>query len=66
MPGDFRCDLTNVCALLPLPPIAHAAAGASGARHSLRPPVGEGGTQMQNSRETRGEVAKLSLDVIAN
>jgi hypothetical protein len=45
--------------------IAHAAAGASGARHSLRPLIAEGGTFWQNSRETRGEIAKLCLAVIA-
>jgi hypothetical protein len=37
------------------------AAGASSARHSLRPLFSEGGTLMQNSRETRGEIAKLWL-----
>jgi hypothetical protein len=36
-----------------------AAAGASGARHSLRPLIGEGGNSKQNSREARGEIAKL-------
>jgi hypothetical protein len=36
-------------------------AGASGARHSLRPLIGEGGTFEQTSRETRGEIAKLCL-----
>jgi hypothetical protein len=34
------------------------AAGASGARHSLRPLYEEGGTLEQNSREMRGEIAK--------
>jgi hypothetical protein len=43
-----------------------AAAGASGARHSLRPLISEGGTCTQNSRETRGEIAKLCLTVIAS
>jgi hypothetical protein len=62
MPGVFRYDLTNVCALLPLPPIAHAAAGASGAWHSLRPLTEAGGTFGQNSRETRGEIVKLCLN----
>jgi hypothetical protein len=44
MPGDFRCDLTNACAHYPLP-LHTRLAGASGARHSLRPLIGEGGTQ---------------------
>jgi hypothetical protein len=38
-----------------------AAAGASGARHSLRPLIGEGGMFSQNSRGLRGEIAKLWL-----
>ncbi|WP_291556567.1 hypothetical protein, partial [Bradyrhizobium sp.] len=42
-----------------------AAAGAPGARHSLRPLMAEGGTFWQNSRETRGEIAKLRFVVIA-
>jgi hypothetical protein len=36
-------------------------AGASGARHSLRPLIGEGKDFRQNSRETRGEIADLRL-----
>jgi hypothetical protein len=42
------------------------AAGALGARHSLRPLFSEGGTFKQNSRERRGEIAKLYLTVIAS
>jgi hypothetical protein len=38
-----------------------AAAGASGARHSLRPLMKEGGNSKQNSRGTCGEIAKLYL-----
>jgi hypothetical protein len=38
-----------------------AAAGASGARHSLRPLIEEGGTFTQNSGARRGEIAKLCL-----
>jgi hypothetical protein len=34
-------------------------AGASGARHSLRPLIEEGKDFQQDSRETRGEIAKL-------
>src|SRR5216683_2150474 len=36
-----------------------AAAGASGARHSLRPLTSGGRTFTQNSRARRGEIAKL-------
>jgi hypothetical protein len=38
-----------------------AAAGASSARHSLRPLNSEGRNQEQNSRGLRGEIAKLRL-----
>ena len=41
------------------------AAGASCARHSLRPLISEGRTSMQNSGAGRGEIAKSCLDVIA-
>ena len=40
-----------------------AAAGASDARHSLRPLNSEGRTFQQNSREMRGEIAKLWLRI---
>src|ERR1700690_2064361 len=36
-----------------------AAAGASGARHSLRPLIGEGQTIRVNLAQTCGEIAKL-------
>src|SRR6476469_6984831 len=36
-----------------------AAAGASGARHSLRPLISESGTNGKTSRQTGGEIAKL-------
>jgi hypothetical protein len=37
-----------------------AAAGASGARHSLRPLIFKGlHVSLENSREIRGEIAKL-------
>jgi hypothetical protein len=39
---------------------AHEAAGAKGARRSPRPLIAEGG-KLMNSRETRGEIAKLCL-----
>jgi hypothetical protein len=44
---------------------AHKAAGASSARHSLRPLISAGRISMQNSRDTRGEIVKLCPDVIA-
>jgi hypothetical protein len=37
---------------------AHEAAGASGARHSLRPLISEGGTFGPKLARTRGEIAK--------
>jgi hypothetical protein len=36
-----------------------AAAGASGARHSLRPLISRAGRFRQTSRETRGEIARV-------
>jgi hypothetical protein len=45
---------------------ARKAAGASGARHSLRPLYEEGGTIEQNSGASRGEIAKSYLAVIAS
>jgi hypothetical protein len=45
---------------------ARKAAGASGARHSLRPLYEEGGTIEQNSGASRGEIANLYLPVIAS
>jgi hypothetical protein len=36
--------------------------GASGARHSLRPLIGEGGMFQQTSRKTCGEIAEVWLD----
>src|SRR6202171_1613087 len=38
------------------------AAGALGARHSLRPLISEGGRRWQNSRGIRGEIAELWLE----
>jgi hypothetical protein len=42
---------------------AHKAAGAFSARHSLRPRISEGGILQQNSRDLRGEIAKLCVRV---
>ena len=44
---------------------AHEAAGASNARHSLRPLMAEGGRFQQNSDVSSREIAKLCLVVIA-
>jgi hypothetical protein len=44
---------------------AHAAADAPSVRHSLRPLIGGQGISRQNSREMRGEIAKLCFVVIA-
>jgi hypothetical protein len=40
---------------------AREAAGAWRARHSLRPPISRAGRQGNNSRASRGEIAKLWL-----
>jgi hypothetical protein len=58
MPGDSGVTVVTNARAFYTP---RAAAGASGARHSLRPLIEEGGTLMQNSREMRGENAKLWL-----
>jgi hypothetical protein len=55
-----------VCAFLPLPPFAHAAAGASGARHSLRPLSAEGGTFPTKLARTRGEIEKACSKRLKN
>ena len=57
MPGVS--GVTVVTTLVCLFYFACEAAGASCARHSLRPLIEEGGTSEQNSREMRGEIAKL-------
>src|SRR5450755_2330350 len=59
MPGDSGVTVvtTLVCSFY----FACEAAGASSARHSLRPLNWRAGVSRQNSRETRGEIAKLRL-----
>jgi hypothetical protein len=59
MPGESGVTVvtTLVCFLL----FTHEAAGASSARHSLRPLISEGGNSRQNSGAMRGEIAKLRL-----
>src|SRR6187399_391702 len=47
--------VTNSCVCF----FTHEAAGASRARHSLRPLISEDRTFRQNSREACGEIAKL-------
>jgi hypothetical protein len=44
---------------------AYEAAGALGARHSLRPLISEGGKFQLKLARTCGEIAKLYSDVIA-
>src|ERR1700731_5107876 len=63
MPGESGVTVVTmlVCSFY----FACEAAGASRARHSLRPLFSEGKTLKQNSREMRGEIAKLYPDVIA-
>jgi hypothetical protein len=57
MPGDSGVTVVTmlVCSFY----FAREAAGASRARHSLRPLISEGRISRQNSRETCGEIAKL-------
>jgi len=58
MPGDSGVTVvTNARVYY----TTRAAAGASGARHSLRPLISESGTNDKTSRETGGEIAKLCL-----
>ena len=59
MPGDS--GVTVVTTLVCYLHTAHEAAGASGARHSLRPLSSGGRRSGKNSREMRGEIAKLCL-----
>jgi hypothetical protein len=56
MPGDTGVTVVTilVCSFY----LACEAAGASCARHSLRPPSSEEGRWQQNSRDSRGEIAK--------
>jgi hypothetical protein len=61
MPGDFRCDRGDYARVLFS--FAREAAGASRARHSLRPLIFRRRDLFkQTSRETRGEIAKLRLE----
>jgi hypothetical protein len=60
MPGDFRCDRGDY-ARVPCFIIAREAAGASSARHSLRPLISRGATLRVKLACTRGEIAKLCL-----
>ncbi len=53
--------VTNACAFY----TTHAAADAPSVRHSLRPLIGRAERAGQNSRETRGEIVDVYLDVIA-
>src|SRR5881227_594228 len=64
MPGGFRCDRGDYARVL-TSLIAREASGASSARHSLRPLNFQGQDFKANSRETRGEIAKLCLNKAA-
>src|SRR5450759_4958696 len=63
MPGDP--GVTVVTTLVCYLHTAHEAAGASGARHSLRPLIGEGGTSKaklaRNARRDREAVSERRL-----
>jgi hypothetical protein len=62
MPGVSGVTVvTNACAFY----TTHAAAGASSARHSLRPLMRWAGCYKVNLARMRGEIAKLWLHVIA-
>jgi hypothetical protein len=62
MPGVSGVTVViNACAFC----TPHAAAGASSARHSLRPLISEGRNVPIKLARMRGEIAKLYLDVIA-
>jgi len=58
MPGDFRCDRGDYARVLYFI-FAREAAGASSARHSLRPLISEGATLRTKLARMRGEIAKL-------
>jgi len=60
MPGET--GVTVVTMLVCLFYFACEAAGASSARHSLRPLISESGTFWQTSRETCGEIAELCFE----
>src|SRR5439155_14795749 len=59
VPGDFRCDRGDYARVFVF--ITHEAAGASSARHSLRPLNFQGTGFRQTSRASRGEIAKPCL-----
>ncbi|WP_167558937.1 hypothetical protein [Bradyrhizobium canariense] len=57
MPGVFRCDRGDLLACFFI--FARKAAGASSARHSLRPHFRKGGTLMAKLARNLREIAKL-------
>jgi hypothetical protein len=59
MPGDFRCDRGDYARVLFY--FAREAAGASGARHSLRPLFSGGGKFEAKLARMRGEIAKACV-----
>jgi hypothetical protein len=67
MPGDFRCDRDDYARVFVF--ITHEAAGASSARHSLRPLLLRAAKQfMHHSGAPRREIAEsyFAFDVIAS
>jgi hypothetical protein len=63
MPGETGVTVVTNARVYYTP---RAAAGASGARHSLRPPITEGGMFPAKLARTRGEIAKLCLRPFEN
>jgi hypothetical protein len=61
MPGDFRRDRGDYARVLFY--FAREAAGAMGARHSLRPLISEGGRLSAKLGHTRREIAEACVDV---
>jgi hypothetical protein len=62
MPGDSGEPVVTNARVYYTP---RAAAGASGARHSLRPLISEGGMLPAKLARMRGEIAKLCLQQCA-
>jgi hypothetical protein len=61
MPGDFRCDRGDYARVLFY--FAREAAGASGARHSLRPLNFSGWDVQEKLARSRGEIAESWLRI---
>jgi len=61
MPGDFRCDRGNYARVLFY--FAREAAGALGARHSLRPLISRADGFYNNSDASRREIAESYFEI---